>query len=83
LKSILKNTNSNHPADGEFFIPAAMMSGMRDQLAKDMLEEKKEEKKPVAAFTSVPASSNEKLMEFEALLMAKAGKKPPLQNEMI
>ena len=55
------------------------MSGMRDEMAKDQLSTDAEEvKKPVAAFTELPASSNEKLMQFEAMLLAKAGKKPPL-----
>ena len=69
-KSILDKTNGNddnwHPA------------WTTSQGAGDALEETKQEgpARKAEAFTDKPASSNAKLMDFEALLLQKAGKQP-------
>ena len=47
-----------------------------------MEEDKKarEEPKRAEAFTELPASSNQKLMDFEAQLLMKAGKQPTVAS---
>ena len=75
LKSILKNTGT---ADDQWFPAWGTAVAAQASLEEDKRQAEPAEVRQPEAFTELPASSNEKLMEFEKQLLLKAGKKPPV-----
>lgn len=78
IKSILKQTNGNddnyYPAWGTSLAAGRALEG--DEETKRVPNHRPADRQP-EAFTEEPASANQRLMDFEAQLFQKAGKKAP------